>query len=185
MPLERPSLEELALPDQSPLKKRRADVLRVTSEALDRARTLTLAPELADFAEAFTERLSSLTTDPGGALVLPLGSHLHNVTEAVKLGAAFAESADPVRGRVTTVDPVAACAKNFAAYRHTHFEPKDLGVMGYFSAQCGFYLPLAGATTEYVLPSVDEVLDAANRAAPAYNATTAMLDLVWDKLVGE
>jgi hypothetical protein len=181
VPLERPSLEELALPDQAPLKKRRADVLRVTSDALDRAGTLMLTPELNKFTEAFTAMLSSLTTGPSGGVVAPSESHLRQVTAAVKLGAAFADGVNPVRA--WHVDPVTACAKDFAAYRHTHSDPKDLGIMGYFSAQCGFYLPLAGDTTQDVLPSLDLIVDVANHAT-TFDAATAAVDAVWESLAG-
>jgi hypothetical protein len=184
VPLERPSLEALVLPDQAPLKKRRADVLRVTTEAIDRAEAVTLSSELAQFAEAFTSMLESLT-DGGGVLVALGGSVPRQVTEAVKLGAAFAERAELLSSPpFATVDPVTASAKNFASYRHTHFEPKNLGVMAYFSMPCGFYLPLAGAKAQDVLPPLAGVLDAANRAAPAYDAATAAVGLVWDNLVG-
>src|SRR5262249_41054321 len=125
-------------------------------------------------------------TGPGDAPVLPPESGRPQVTEAVKLGAAFAEPVElPKPPLYARVDPVTACAKNFAAYRHTHFEPTDLGIMGYFSAQCGFYLSLAGAKVEDVLPRLAGVVDAANRAAPAYDATTAAVDAVWDRWVDE
>jgi hypothetical protein len=130
--------------------------------------------------------LSSLTTDSGGGLVLSGMSQQQQVTEAVTLGAAFAEPVElPKPPLYARVDPVTACAKNFAAYRHTHFEPKDLGIMGYFSAQCGFYLPLAGAKPEDVLPHMGLIVDASNKAGPTYEAATATCDAVWKSLAGE
>jgi hypothetical protein len=189
VPLQRPDIEALVFPDHEPLRKRREDVLRVTKEALDRAGTLraaaSLTPELVAFAESFTAELSALS-GPGDAAVLSRESALPQVMEAVKLGAAFAEPVElPKPPLYARVDPVTACAKNFAAYRHTHFEPKDLGIMACFSFQCGFYLSLAGAKVEDVLPPLAGVVDAANRGSPAYEAATSAVDAVWARWVGE
>lgn len=182
VPLERPDIEALVFPDHEPLRKQREDVLRLTKEALHRAATMSLTPDLRAFAESFTAELSALTTGPDDAPVLRPESALPQVTEAVKLGAAFGEPVElPKPPLYPRVDPVTACAKNFAAYRHTQFEPKDLGIMACFSLQCGFYMALAGAKVEDVLPPLAGVVDAANRGAPAYEAATSMADLVWDK----
>ena len=184
LPLLRPTINGLEFPDQAALEKRSADVQRVTQEALGRAGAVVLTPGQAEFAVVFAEFLSTLTTEPGVPSVLEREAALHQVNEAVKLGAAFAAGVDH-DGPVTKVDPVTSAAKTAAAYRHTHFEPKDLAIMGWFSAQCGFYLPLAVAKPEDVLPSSAEVVDAANRAGPGYEAAREMLDLIWDKWVGE